>query len=212
MTLTVKYGLAALASITLIVLSLTQKIPYAWTDAVTFVTGAWYVWLISRQNMWAWAVGAANAVFTGVVMWRLQLPLDTGLQGMYFLFMIAGAFLWSRKTEGATEVPIRTLSVTGWMAALAVGALGVMALLPIGKKLGSALPTLDASLTSFSLVAQFLTSYKYIENWLFWIGLNLVYIPLLWVRDARLVSVLYFVYLVLAVVGYLDWKKSTPRG
>ena len=76
---------------------------------------------------------------------------------------------------------------------------------------GAALPWLDAALVSLSLVAQYMMTRKLLENWLLWIAVDVVYIGLFINRQLPLTAVLYAVFLVLAIIGYLQWHRSAAR-
>jgi nicotinamide mononucleotide transporter len=53
-----------------------------------------------------------------------------------------------------------------------------------------------------------MTTRKWIESWLVWIGVDVVYTGMLVSQALNLMAVLYLVYLVLAVLGYLKWRRS----
>ena len=74
-------------------------------------------------------------------------------------------------------------------------------------------PYLDASATALSFVAQFLIAKKKIENWIFWIVVNLMYIGIYFYKELYLYTGLFSVYLLLAINGWFTWKKylTTPQ-
>ena len=76
---------------------------------------------------------------------------------------------------------------------------------------GSALPRLDAALVATSLIAQWMMTRKLLENWVLWIAVDIVYIPLFVTRGLQLTAILYAVFLVLAIIGLVQWKKSADR-
>jgi len=52
---------------------------------------------------------------------------------------------------------------------------------------------------------------KLLENWLLWIGVDIVYIGLFVNRGLPLTAVLYAVFLGLATLGYVQWRRSLAR-
>ncbi len=76
----------------------------------------------------------------------------------------------------------------------------------------AALPFWDAGTTSFSLVAQFMTTRKWLESWLVWIVVDLVYAGMLISQGLSVMAALYVAYLVLAVAGFLKWRRSLGAG
>ena len=93
-----------------------------------------------------------------------------------------------------------------------LGAAGLVASLALGSFLGSrtdaALPLPDAATTAFSLVAQWMATRKWLENWLVWIVVDAVYVPMYVSQRRYLMAGLYAVFLVLATLGYRGWRSS----
>ncbi|MCZ8203916.1 nicotinamide riboside transporter PnuC [Gemmatimonas sp.] len=174
-----------------------------------FVTGVANVWLVTRQSIWSWPLGVLNAVFYMIVFARTGLYSDTGLQVVYFLLSLYGWWHWTR--GGAPHAPV---VVTRTPASLAVvlGAivLGTWVLLAtITSRIpGAALPWLDAILVAISLVAQWMMTRKLLENWLLWIAVDVAYIGLFVNRGLPLTALLYAVFLCLAALGYVQWRKT----
>jgi nicotinamide mononucleotide transporter len=76
------------------------------------------------------------------------------------------------------------------------------------KHTSAALPWLDAPIVVFSLISTWLVAEKIIENWYFWIVIDLAAAYLYFARDMHLTSLLYLFYTILAFWGLLQWKKN----
>ena len=74
-------------------------------------------------------------------------------------------------------------------------------------KFRKAVPFLDTFTTAAAFVAMWLMAIKKIENWTFWIATNLVSIPLYFVKGYGFTGIQYFIFLILAIQGYNQWKK-----
>jgi nicotinamide mononucleotide transporter len=48
---------------------------------------------------------------------------------------------------------------------------------------------------------------KYLEQWLIWIIVDVACCALYWYKGLPFTSVLYGIYSVIAVIGFLHWKK-----
>jgi nicotinamide mononucleotide transporter len=70
------------------------------------------------------------------------------------------------------------------------------------------LPYLDAFTTVFSIGATFMVTQKVLENWMYWIVIDLLSIHLYAHRDLNLTAVLFALYTIIAVVGYFRWRKA----
>ena len=224
------YGIAGAASAALIVASLVGALPSDWTEAVGFVAGAWCVWLVVKDNIWNWPVGLVTSAFYVVVFGNAKLLTDAGLQVVYIVLGLYGWYWWLHGGDARKKLPIgRTPRLEGW---LTVGGVAAGAVLLVMVRLGfetrSPIPEVwsavladlsgrgpvahgvvwaDAVTTAVSLGAQYLLTRKYIENWIVWIAVNAVYIPLYLYKHLVLTAVLYLVYLLLAIAGYKEWLR-----
>jgi len=103
-----------------------------------------------------------------------------------------------------TRASLRLL--LGLLLLVAVGALALGTTL--AARTDAALPYLDSALTLTSLAAQWLMTRKVLENWLLWIAVDVVYVPMFISRGLPATALLYAIFLVLAVLGYITWRRS----
>jgi nicotinamide mononucleotide transporter len=75
----------------------------------------------------------------------------------------------------------------------------------------SPLPVWDAFTTAGSIVATWMLANKILENWLFWIIIDLISMGLYIYKGLYPTVVLFFVYSVMAVFGYIQWKESLTK-
>jgi nicotinamide mononucleotide transporter len=83
-----------------------------------------------------------------------------------------------------------------------------LALAAVLRLTDAALPWLDALLTTTSLVAQWMMTRKILENWLVWIALDVVYVPMFISQGLYATALLYAAFLVLALMGFVEWRRS----
>lgn len=69
-------------------------------------------------------------------------------------------------------------------------------------------PYLDTFTTGVFFAAMWLMANKKIENWTLWIAGNIVSIPLYFVKGYGFTGIQYSIFLILAIYGYLAWKKN----
>jgi len=50
---------------------------------------------------------------------------------------------------------------------------------------------------------------KKVESWIWWIATNLASIPLYFVKQYVFTSVYYLVLLILAVAGWIEWRRRS---
>jgi len=70
-----------------------------------------------------------------------------------------------------------------------------------------ATPFLDTFTTGVFFAAMWLMANKKIENWTLWIAGNIVSIPLYFVKGYAFTAVQYIIFLILAILAYLSWRK-----
>ncbi len=182
------------------------------TELLGFITGVLNVYLVTRENIWSWPLGVANAVFYMVVFSRAGLYSDTGLQLFYFVLSLYGWWHWLRGAPQESTLLVTRTSARLATILAAVALLLWLAVFSITSRIpGSKLPLLDAALAVGSLIAQWMMTRKLLENWTLWIVLDVAYVGVFLVRGLRLTALLYAVFLLLAIFGHFEWKRSFNR-
>ena len=132
-----------------------------------------------------------------------------GLQAVYIVVSIYGWYEWLHGGAGHGRLAV-SRTPAAWAAGLAV--FGIAASLALGLVLkhrtNDALPLADAAVTAFSLVAQWMATRKWLENWLLWIVLNVSNVAICVSQGLYPMSALYAFFLVLAVSGFREWSRS----
>lgn len=178
-------------------------------EAVAVFFGIVSVYLSTRENIWSWPTALINVSLFTALFLKSGLYSDTGLQVVYFALSVYGWYEWLYGGAGRTAISVsrttrRTWTTVGGIAVLMWGVLGsITSRLP-----GTALPYVDAATTTISLIAQWMMTRKLIENWLIWIAVDVVYVGMFIFKGLYLTAFNYGIYLALAVLGYVAWKKS----
>ncbi len=98
------------------------------------------------------------------------------------------------------------------MLLVSIGALGGVFLgQTLSRFTDASLPFMDSALTSFSIVAQWMQTRKLLETWLLWLAVDLFYVGMFLYKGLYLTSGLYAVFLYLAVLGFLQWRRSLEQ-
>ena len=178
-------------------------------EIVGVVTGILGVWLTTRQKIWCWPIGLVSVVAFIVVFFQAKLYAAAALQLIYVGLICYGWYAWLHGGEGhgtlrVSRVPPRVMAVL----AAAGGVTWLVLAAFLSRRTDEALPYLDAFTMSFSLVAQWMQARKYLENWLVWVVVDLIYIGMALRQGLTPTAGLYLVYVGLALVGLRDWRRS----
>jgi len=178
-------------------------------EVLAVITGIISVYLSTRENIWSWPTALVNVALYFVVFLEAKLYADMGLQALYFALSLYGWYEWLYGGENRTELRVsRTPRALGIrLAIIGVACAAVLGTL-LARFTDAALPYIDSATTSTSLVAQWMMTRKILENWSVWVAVDVVYIAMFIFKRLYLTAGLYAVFLVLAVMGYVQWKRS----
>ncbi|KVV36893.1 aminotransferase [Burkholderia territorii] len=182
------------------------------------IVSALAIWLTAKRRMLCWPVGLASVALYGWIFFDAKLYSDMLLQGAFAVLQVYGWRRWiaqrALEASGGAAAAGDVAPVTGvrprqmlpdLIAAVVGSALlgGMMA-----RWTDAALPFVDASLTAFSLVAQYWTARRYIASWGLWIVVNVVYVGMFVFKALYLTAGLYALFIAFAVVGWRDWSRT----
>jgi nicotinamide mononucleotide transporter len=181
-------------------------------EFVAVVLGLANVGLLVRRSIWNYPFGMAMVALYAIIFFEARLYGESGLQIFFFVVQAYGWWLWARAGGMDHAVEVRWM---GWPARLAwLGGIGVVAA-SLGSVMhlltNAAMPFADASITAASIAAQFLLSFRRIENWILWIFIDVGSIALYWVRDLELTAALYVAFLLLSALGFREWIVASRR-
>jgi nicotinamide mononucleotide transporter len=178
-------------------------------EIVAAAFGVVSVFLSVRQNIWSWPTAIVNVGLYIFVFYGSKLYADTGLQVVYVVLNAYGWYHWLYGGKNRTELPVNRTSARLWLLLVALIAAGTAVLGTIlTQKTDAALPYVDSLTTSTSLVAQWMMTRKLLENWMIWVAVDVVYIGMYINKSLYVTAVLYFIFLVLSAMGFLQWRRS----
>lgn len=173
------------------------------------ITGILCVYLAAKNNIWSWPIAMISVVIYIFIFLEAKLYADTGLQFYFLLMNLYGWYFWSRKSENQKKVPISAIKkkeIALSLIAVSVFTAGLGYLLKQGTD--ASFPFIDSFCTACSLVAQIFLARKVMENWLIWIFVDLIYVGVYLAKDLHLTAGMYALYIYIAAIGYIDWRKE----
>ena len=177
-------------------------------EGIAAAFGVVSVYLSTRQNIWSWPTAIVNVALYTVVFYQGRLYGQMGLQPVYLALSIYGWYEWLHGGAQRTELHVSRASPRLLSALAVINIVTWLALAAILRRTDAALPWLDALLTTTSLVAQWMMTRKILESWLLWISVDVVYVPMFFSQRLYATALLYAAFLVLAVMGFVEWRRS----
>ncbi len=184
------------------------------------LVGLLYLWLEYRASIWLWLAGVVMPLIYIVVYYQAGLYADCGINVYFLLAALYGWVVWKRSTRrnAATDDP-----ATGMQSLFGTavgGGLKQVFLLVAFTLLfwaliagilvchtDSTVPLTDAFTTALSITAMWMLAKKYVEQWLVWIGVDVISAGLYLYKELHFTAALYLLYAAIAVLGYRQWKR-----
>lgn len=139
---------------------------------------------------------------------------DMIINGYYFIMSIYGWHLWTRKKDGKTVIPISKTTKKQHLISLGIFIITfvfVFFVYAAFDKFNHWSAYLDTVTTALFFVAMWLMAKRKIENWIYWIIGDIITVPLYFYKGLTFSSILYFVLTIIAIYGYLAWKKNLNK-
>jgi nicotinamide mononucleotide transporter len=187
----------------------------SWLELVAVFFGLASVWFAKQEKILVYPTGIISVLIYVYILPRVELYADTGINLFYFFMSVYGWYQWTRKTN-KPALKITACNRRDWMISLGMfffSVLVIYGLLEFFKGDDQAywatgVPYIDTFTTGIFIVGMWLMAYKKIENWIFWIIGDIISVPLYAYKGWIFTSFQFLVFLILAVMGYLEWRKK----
>jgi nicotinamide mononucleotide transporter len=168
-----------------------------------------YLVLAIRQNIWCWVCAAIS---TGIYIFLFvdaRLYMESVLNGFYFAMAIYGWFSWRRGSGDEHALPVVCWPLARHVTALAiVVASSSITGWALSTWTDAVYPYIDSMTTFAAIWATFLVARKVLENWWYWLVIDIASLFIYWDRELQLTSMLFLVYVCMIPVGYVSWRRS----
>lgn len=176
---------------------------------VAAISGLACVWLVAKESIWNYPIGIINIVALIISFYGVQLYADFTLNIVFFVLSVYGWFYWLTNRGNLKVRQTRSITKAELIWAIAIIIVGT----PIWGYIfdnffGAALAYPDSFVMVTSLIAQWFLSKKVLQHWYFWIAVDLIAVPIYFIKDLPLIAVLYLVYLGICLNGLISWKKE----
>ncbi len=192
-------------------------------DLITTILGLIYIALEYRASIWLWLVGIVMPAMDIALYWSHGLYGDAAMAVYYTLAAVYGYAMWrfakkpkivaeqtSSNTSTSSELPITSMPNRLYIPAIAFFFVAWAATWYVLRTYtNSTVPVLDGFTNALSFVGLWALARKYIEQWFFWIVVDIVSCYLYVGKGIPFKAGLYGLYVVIAVAGYIKWREQS---
>ena len=177
-------------------------------EYLAFAFGVVNVALIVRRSIWNYAFGIASVSAAFFVLVTARLFAEAGLQIFFVAVNLYGWVKWNEARKEAGTIVVLLLPAAQRMAwAVGIVVTGVALGWAMDRFTAAASPYPDALIATASIAAQILLALRRLENWVLWILVDLVAVPLYLSRGIEPLAWLYAIFLALSVAGLVTWWR-----
>ena len=179
-------------------------------EATAVVTGLLSVWYAKQNKIAVYPTGMLSTGLYVYLLFQAGLLGDLLINAYYFLMSIYGWVYWTQKKEGAVLHPIETMTTFEKKGSIALFCVSLFAVGGLYWSVGywtSWTAPVDTLTTALFFIGMWLMARRKIAHWIFWIVGDVISIPLYLYKGLGLTSFQYLIFTLLAIFGYLEWKK-----
>lgn len=180
-------------------------------EAFVFVFGIASVVFAKKENILVFPTGLIATVISVYLLYKAEYFGDMMMNFYYSIMSIYGWYNWSRKKEDTILVPISRTNTQEKIIGVLLG-IGTMIVtyvvyLAFDYEIKTA-NYIDIFTSGLFFTGMWYMANKKLENWTLWIVADLITVPLYAYRGLGMLSLQYFIFTILAIQGYIAWKKS----
>jgi nicotinamide mononucleotide transporter len=180
-------------------------------EILGLIFGLLYVIFSIKENIWCWPVGFISSALYIYVFFSTKFYADMSLQVYYLIVSVYGWYHWmfGSKSKKQDDLKVsRTKATMVLYLSLAFIISFVLISYILVNFTDSEIPYWDAFTTAASFVATWMLARKLIEHWIIWIIVDSVSLGLYIYKGLYPTVILFSVYTVLAILGFIQWKKQ----
>lgn len=187
---------------------------YIVLEAIAFIFGIASVWYAKKENILVYPTGLIATSITVYLLYKASYFGDMMMNFYYSMMSIYGWWNWSRKKDDTYVVPISRTNAKEKLIGVVLVILTMMVTYGVYRFFDYTIETvnyIDIFTSGIFFTAMWYMATKKIENWTLWIFADVITVPLYAYRGLGMLSLQYLIFTILAIQGYLAWKKSLDK-
>lgn len=183
-------------------------------ETIVFFFGILSVYFAKQQNIWVFPTGLIATTISVFLLYRAGYMADMTINLYYSLMSIYGWYCWAKPSENGKTLTVSRTSPNEKIIGVTLFVLTIIVTFTIYKIFDVTLLTenyVDLFTSGLFFTAMWYMARKKLENWTLWIVGDLITIPLYAYKGLGILSLQYVIFTVLALLGYLAWKKELEQ-
>jgi len=179
-------------------------------EIIAVLFGFLSVWFSKENKIWVFPTGMISTAIFVYLLLKFELLGDTMINAYYFIMSIYGWYYWTKKVDKSHVTPISETTAQQWKFSVFIflsTLIFVYVVYQTFEKWNGWVAYADTITTAIFFVGMWLMAKRKIENWIFWIVGDIISVPLYFYKGLTFTSLQYLIFTVIAVYGYLAWKK-----
>lgn len=181
-----------------------------WLEVAAFVLALAAITCNVFVIHWGWPLSIVASALYAWLFYASKLYGEAGVNVFFAIASVWGWWQWLRGHRGGSKAPLRIVRLERRGVLLCVAGYGVLWLICaqlLRAVTDSDVPWADGFVTAGSIIGTLLLARKFIENWPLWLLVNAASVALFAYKGLHLTVVLYVIFFLLAIWGWLGWKK-----
>ena len=192
-----------------------QYSSYAVLDIIMEITAVFFgfasVWYSKQNNILVFPTGLISTSIFVYLLFKWQLIGDMMINVYYFIMSIYGWYVWTRKVDTENVTPISRVTKREQKFGIVIFVSTLVLVYEVYQFFEmwtNWVAYVDTLTTALFFVGMWLMAKRKIENWYFWIIADIISVPLYLYKGLTFTSIQYFGFTILAIFGFLAWKKN----
>ena len=180
-------------------------------EIIAIILGFSSVWFSKNNSIWVYPTGMISTSIYVYLLFYWGLIGDMLINAYYFSMSIYGWYYWTRVNNGTATNPISKMNKSEQKISIFLFVFVITFVFAVYNSFNmwnNMIAYIDTFTTAIFFIGMWLMARRKIENWLFWIAGDIISIPIYLYKGLALTSFQYLVFTLIAVAGYITWKKE----
>ncbi|WP_025742764.1 nicotinamide riboside transporter PnuC [Aquimarina pacifica] len=187
---------------------------YISLEIIAVIFGILSVFFARANSIWVYPTGMISTLIYVYLLLQWALLGDMMINAYYFIMSVYGWYVWTRKVDDTITTPISRTTAKEKRIQLIIFVATLVFVYSVYiafDKWNDWTAYVDTLTTAIFFVGMWLMARRKIENWIFWIIGDIISVPLYFYKGFTFSSFQYLLFTIIAIFGYLSWKKSLDK-